>query len=138
MKLFFLGFFIITSFSSFAQNGGLGFDKVFFSVGLSSLSDNNLFEQDLSYNNIYKVSSFAYSFDLSIPIYHITDEMSAVLNGFYDIGGVNTNTKIQSYGLGGSMDYAIVNYEKYELTISIGGGYWFDGVELYDVDKIEG
>lgn len=137
MKLFFLSFLLIISFSSFAQNGGLGFDKVLFSVGLSSLSDNNLFEQDLSYNNIYKVSNLAYSFDLSIPIYHLTDEMSAVLNGFYDIKGANTNIKIQSYGLGGSMDYALVNSDKYELTVSIGGGYLFHGFELYDVDKIE-
>ena len=138
MKLFFLSFLLIISFSSFAQNGDLGFDKVLFSVGLSNLSDNNLFEQDLSYNDIYKVSNLAYSFDLSIPIYHITDEMSAVLNGFYDIGGVNTNIKIQSYGLGCGMDYVLVNSDKYELMLSIGGGYLFHGFELYDVDKIEG
>ncbi|MCK5856705.1 MAG: hypothetical protein KAG64_04400 [Bacteroidales bacterium] len=137
MKLVFFSFLLAMAFNSSAQNVGLGFDKILFSAGLSSLSNNSSFEQSLSANSIYEVSNIGYGLDLSIPAYYFTAEMSAVLNGFYDIKGQNSNIKIQSYGLGGSMDYLLIEEDKYELSLSVGGGYLFHSFNLDDVNKIE-
>lgn len=135
MKYFFITLLIIVTLKVESQTTRFGFDKILFSSGLSWWCDNVSFEQSLSSNEVYIVPKIGYGFDLTVPIYYLADNLSIDFNSFFDYK--KSKIQIQSYGIGGTMDYQCVNLEKYKLTLSIGGGYLFNSFYIKDMSAIE-